>query len=134
MLKTTIPYVKRDQLYGSEKSYRVDFPLTAEEIRNGAKLTNNILDHRLVQVRRIEDLQKFTLDSQGFCIIKATTLLSAEEALTKSESVRESYYAQIENLLLQKFPEYRRIECFEFVVSRLSLPCSHAVDLATHLD
>ncbi|KAK3379094.1 putative CmcJ-like methyltransferase [Lasiosphaeria ovina] len=108
---TTIQYISRDPLYQVEKAYSADFVPD-----NGETPLNHIFDLQPIHVKDIVSPQEFELDVHGFCLLKAKTMLSAEDALTNQSSVEMDYINEIEALLYLKFPEYKRIEAMNFIV------------------
>ena len=113
MTDTTIQYLARDPLFQTEKPYRAEFDI--EETSN-IKSTNHIFAAHAVKVGSVKDHKKFELHKHGFCILEATTTLDVQAALDDPDTVEASYLQQVEGILMQKFPEYKRLEPLEFVV------------------
>lgn len=111
MVIALLRYLARDELQKKEKSYAADFEVVNHEE------TNYIHVDQLVSVAAIKSGDDFQLDTHGFCTIKARTSLKAEDALIRSEEVENAYFAEIEVVLCRHFPEYKRVEPMEFVVS-----------------
>lgn len=110
MIRTTLQYLARNELYDTEKPYSADFEI------NGNKQSNYILATERVSVKAIMPRDNFDLDTHGFCIIDAKTKLSVHDALTQPDAVETSYFDEIEVILQERFPEYSRLEGMEFVV------------------
>ena len=111
---TTVKYIVRDELYKTEKPYKCEFdPPDPSFPRSNLKF-----DHAGIKARNIEDRTSFSLDKHGFCLLKAPTSLSPEAALKDKLVIEDSYFQEIKALLHSQFPEYRRIELMNLVVSR----------------
>jgi hypothetical protein len=117
MVDTELLYLARDELYTIEKPYKASFDIKENDI---IKRTNYVLSTQTVSIRDIHAADKFDLDTNGFCVIKEKTNLNAEDALAAPELVESAYLNELEAILLERFPEYRRLEPFEFVVSEMS--------------
>jgi hypothetical protein len=124
MVSTTLQYLARNELYDTEKPYSADFEI---EEHGGIKRSNYLLSTEPVSVNAIGPLDKFDLDTHGFCTINAKTNLSVHDALTQPEAVEAAYFDEIEVILHKRFPEYSRLEGMEFVVCALFAPqiCSN---------
>lgn len=114
MVLTSLKYLARDKLYEVEKPYSAEFEVEDDD---GARKSNYVIIEKSLEVQPIERWHKFDLDTNGFCTITAETSLSATDALNEPESVETDYLAQLKVILAQHFPEYSRLEAFEFVVS-----------------
>ncbi len=110
---TVMPYIARDPLYNVEKPYSSDF-----DHGGLIKPCNHRFDPTTVDVKDIVDRQSFNLDQNGFCVMKARTNLSAEEALADKARIEDEYANEIEALLHQRFPEYSRIETINVIVTQ----------------
>ncbi|KAI9684530.1 MAG: hypothetical protein M1822_005618 [Bathelium mastoideum] len=121
-VRTGLQYLARDKLYEVEKPYSVEF-----EIDNSvsAKSTNHILATEPVTIYAIGPSDAFELDINGFCVIKAETNLNVQDALTRPETVESDYVNEIKAILHERFPDYDRIEAFEFVVCTVQLYFPH---------
>ncbi|KAI1144799.1 putative CmcJ-like methyltransferase [Nemania diffusa] len=113
MVLTSLKYLARDKLYEVEKPYSAEFEVEDDD---GARKSNYVIIEKSLEVQPIERWHKFDLDTNGFCTITAETSLSATDALNEPESVETDYLAQLKVILAQHFPEYSRLEAFEFVV------------------
>jgi hypothetical protein len=116
MINTTLQYLARDKLYETEKPYSAEFEV---EEHNGVKKTNYILSAQPVAIHAIQPSDKFSLDTNGFCIINAKTSLQLQDALTRPDAVESAYLNEIEAILCERFPEYSRLEPMEFVASHM---------------
>ena len=114
MLKTTVRYLARDDLYNAEKPYSADFCV---DERNGAKRANIITTDRDVQVMPVTNRDDFDINVNGFCILNEDTNLTLEDALDRPEEAELEYQAELERVLHKHFPEYTRLEGLDFVVS-----------------
>lgn len=117
MVNTRVQYLARDKLYEREKPYSAEFEI---EERNGICKTNYILSSQPVSVQAIKPTDKFDLDTHGFCVINASTNLGIYDALTRPQDVESAYIQQLETILHQHFPHYRRLEGIELVVCSLT--------------
>jgi hypothetical protein len=114
-VETSIQYLKRDQLYEVEKPFNVEFePEHHSEIQR----SNLTACESLMTIYAIQPSDEFDMDTNGFCIIHKEIPLNPEEALRDPESVEAAYLEELEASLSHRFPEYRRIEPLEFLVSR----------------
>lgn len=117
-VRAKISYLSRDELYKREKPYSAEFEIEENETM---KNTNYILTELEILIHPISTSNQFTLDNNGFCTIKARTHLDIEAALAQVQSVKESYMTELQEILSKQFPEYRRIEPMECVVSVLRI-------------
>lgn len=116
MVWTKLQYLARDDRYRVEKPYSADF--NVDHLADGASKSNLVTTTSDVDVKPIADRGNFDINVNGFCILKAKTSLTAEEALTKPETAEPMYQAEVEVILRNHFPEYERFEPLDFVVSR----------------
>ncbi|KAJ2994000.1 hypothetical protein NUW58_g1671 [Xylaria curta] len=114
-LSTTMNYVARLDIFNTEKAFSTDFPVSSVP---GARRSNHEVEQTTVQVHPIENESQFNIDIHGFCVIKAKTNLDPDQAFANGEEVKRAYWEQIEKILAQKFPEYTRIEGFDFTVRK----------------
>lgn len=112
-METSISYLAQDPIFEWEKPFDTDVPV--DHIPR-ARAANHKNDEREVTVFPIIDATQWDLEKHGFCFIKATTGLTAEDALTRKEEVQKDYWYEIEALLHQRFPQYSRIECYDCTV------------------
>jgi hypothetical protein len=115
-METHIKYIARSPIFKTEKAFTTDFPVDHVE---GARQTNQEDDVRPVTVSCIENPNEWKLDEHGFCFIKAKTRLEAQDTFNRRKEVQKSYWQEIEAILHQHFPQYSRIESFDFTVSWL---------------
>ena len=115
MVDVTLKYITRDKLYETEKPFSAEFEVDEEDDR--AQRTNYILSDQRVTVHAIQSSDKFDIDVNGFCVIKASTSLRVQDALTEPEAVELAYMNELSALLYKRFPEYSRLEPMEFVAS-----------------
>lgn len=115
-MDTHIRYVARSSIFETEKAFTTDFPVDHVE---GARRTNQEEDHRPVTINCIENPNEWKLDEHGFCFIKAETHVEAPYTLDNRNEIQKSYWQQIEAIVHKKFPQYSRIESFDFTVSGL---------------
>ncbi|KAI0545211.1 hypothetical protein F4679DRAFT_599885 [Xylaria curta] len=108
-------YVARLKIFETEKAFFTDFPVSSIP---GARQSNHQVERTPIQVHPIQDYSRFDLNVNGFCVIRAETSLNSEQAFTKSKDVKKAYWAQIERILEHRFPEYTRIEGFDFTVRK----------------
>ena len=116
-LNATIHYLARDMLYRVEKPYYADFEI---DHRTG-KTTNQIYHSQEVFIRSIMNPSEFNINTHGFCIIEADSVLNVQDIIRRPQQVEEAYFSEIEALLLEKFPEYSRLEGMELVVGTSSI-------------
>jgi len=114
MVRTTLQYLARETLYQSEKPYSADFEI---EEHDGVKKSNYVLTKESVVVSPMDRSNKFTLDTNGFCIIKSKTALQADQVLSNPQSVEAQYFDELRAIIFEHFPEYTQLEPMEFVVS-----------------
>lgn len=114
-METSISYLARDPIFEVEKPFDTD--VSVEHIPN-ARASNHENDEQSVTVHPITDPSKWKLDAHEFCLVKAKTSLTAEDALTRKREVQKDYWYEIEAILHEEFPEYSRIECYDCTVSR----------------
>ena len=114
MIRTGLRYLAPNDLYRTEKPYSADFDVDEEA---GAKKGNLITVTRDVNITPITNRGDFDININGFCILKAETSLTAEDALEKPDEVEPIYQAELEALLHARFPGYKRFESLDFVVS-----------------
>lgn len=126
MVGSKLQYLARDKLYEVEKPYSVEYEI---EDSIGVKSTNYILATEPVTIHAIGPSDTFELDTNGFCVVKAKTNLNVQDALTRPEAVESDYVSQVKAILHERFPEYEKIEVFEFVVCTVQVSFSY---LRTH--
>ncbi|KAF5000630.1 hypothetical protein FDECE_11167 [Fusarium decemcellulare] len=110
---TEVPYIARDPLYKEEKLFSCDF-----DHGDSAFARNHKYDRTSITVKELIDPAAFSLDTHGFCVLKAKSSLSPDKALDDKREIEESYSHEIEELLRQHFPEYSRIEMMNVVVRK----------------
>lgn len=115
-VETTMQYLTRCELYKTEKPYSTDFEV--DDRLPIVQKSNYCLSETPVSVKAIKDCNEFSLDIHGFSVVKAQVKLLAEDALQRPREVEGSYFAEIEAILHEKFPEYTRFEGMEFVVRK----------------
>lgn len=115
MIETKVRYLSRESLYREEKPYSADFEVDEAQ---GAKKSNLITRDFDVQVNPITSDSGFTINANGFCVLKENTSLTLEEALYKPDEVEVRYQVELELILHRYFPEYTRFEPLDFVVSQ----------------
>lgn len=107
-------FLKRDELYQSEKPYATDFPVDDIE---GARMTNHMFDtHPIIFYDAKMIKEPFALDRNGFCFIKAKTSLRAEDATPERTELMEQYTQEIADILKDRFPQYQEIKSMDFQV------------------
>ncbi|KAJ5464117.1 CmcJ-like methyltransferase [Penicillium sp. IBT 31633x] len=114
-MDTHIRYVARSSIFETEKAFTTDFPVDHVE---GARRTNQEEDHQPVTINCIENPNEWKLDEHGFCFIKAETHVEAPYTLDTRNEIQKSYWQQIEAIVHEKFPQYSRIESFDFTVRK----------------
>jgi hypothetical protein len=112
-VKTTLMYLARDTAYQTEKPYATEFEI---EEKDGVRRTNYRLVSEDVTVYEVQPGDDFTLDQNGFCVIEYATSLDVDQVISDPELVEDEYLQQLAEILTQRFPEYTRVEPFEFVV------------------
>lgn len=113
MIQTHLMYLSREPVYNKEKPYTFEFPVREG---NGAKRTNVVMTKQPVTIHDMGFSNAFTLDANGFCVLNEETDLDVAEALRNPEGAEAAYLSQLEAILHKHFPEYIRLEPFEFVV------------------
>lgn len=114
MIQTSLQYLARDKLYKVEKPYRTEFDI---EEKGNVRSTNHIFATEEVEIHAIQPADNFELEQNGFCVLDEKTSLDVEAALTTPDSVESAYLQELEVILSRRFPEYKRLEPVEFVVS-----------------
>jgi hypothetical protein len=110
---TTIPYLARDPIFDKERAFDTDYlERNVGEIRK----TNHVFDNQEVTVHDVGSFQGWDLNVHGFCVIKAKTTLSPDDAFNRKKDVQKAYWYEIEAILHERFPEYSRIECYDLTV------------------
>jgi hypothetical protein len=112
-LHTVVRYVARLEIFKTEKAFFTDYPVSSVP---EARQSNHQVEDTSVEIHPIQDSTQFDINVNGFCVIKAETQLDPGEAFTKSREIKRAYWEQIEKILSVKFPEYTRIEGFDFTV------------------
>jgi hypothetical protein len=115
MVNAIVQYLARDKLYETEKPYSAEFEI--DDQSGDVKKTNYFISPQSVTINEIGPSDTFGLDIHGFRILKAKTELRVEVALASPQTVEAAYLEEIKSLLQNHFPEYRRLEGMEFVVS-----------------
>jgi hypothetical protein len=115
-METTIQYMARTPNLETEKAFSTDFPVDHVE---GATRSNTRPDIRSITVNAIEDPCKWKLDTHGFCILHHESHLDLEKVYTNKVALSPGYWYEIEAILHKTFPQYSRIEAFDFTVSLL---------------
>lgn len=123
VVETTLQYLTRSELYKTEKPYSTDFEVSDQFPT--AQKSNYALSEVPVSIEAIKEPTDFNLDVHGFSVVKAQISLIAENALQRPREVESSYFSEIEVILHERFPEYRRFEGMEFVVRKRDerFPC-----------
>lgn len=114
MVETHLKYLSRDPLYTKEKPFSFEFPIHDEG--NEIRRTNVVMTKTPVTIRDMGFSNTFTLDVNGFCVLNEETDLDVTEALRNPGGAEASYLSQLETILHKHFPQYVRLEPFEFVV------------------
>jgi len=114
-METSIHYIARTSNLETEKAFSTDFPVDHVE---GARRNNTQPDICPKVVTAIEDSKEWNLDIHGFCFLHGKTHLDAHRAYKDKSAVQDAYWHDIEAILHQKFPQYSRIECFDFTVRK----------------
>jgi hypothetical protein len=113
-METTILYAARTPNLETEKAFSTDFPV--DHVK-GAIRSNTRGDMRSITVNPIEEPSDFKLDVHGFCILEGETQLDLDKVYTDKAALSPGYWYQIEAILHKAFPQYSRIEAFDFTVS-----------------
>lgn len=111
-----IVYIARDPLYKTEKPYALAFPLP--DNIEGAKSTNFVFDRQPMLIRDARSCSPHRLDVSGFTFVHWPTFFQPED-FESSDLVRNQYFAEIEKLLLENFPEYTEIVYMDHNVSSI---------------
>ncbi|KAG5770492.1 hypothetical protein H9Q72_002657 [Fusarium xylarioides] len=112
-LDIQLPYLKRDDLYRHQKPYTTDFAI--DHIPDSVA-SNHRFDYQNVHVVDAQDsLEKFDLERNGFCFIKAKTSITLESA-NDTEYVRDVYFPEVEKALHMALPGYERIDYLDHLV------------------
>lgn len=109
-METILDYVARTQVLEKEKCFDTDFVVDWIE---GARRSNLVFEPKNATVTPIRDPDKFDIDTNGFCIVKAKTNLTVEDAFEKKQETKKAYWYEIEALVHAKFPRYSRIESYD---------------------
>lgn len=117
MVQTTLQFLKRDELYNVEKPYLAEYEFDPSDT---VPKSNLIISSLPVTINAIESIETFRLDVHGFCVLREKIHLDPLEALRSPDIVESSYIHSLGNILAEQFPEYKRLEPFEFVASRVS--------------
>lgn len=113
-VKTKLTYLARNELYQREKPYATDF--LVEHI-DGAEATNHLFELMDVVVNDARGSEHcFYLNKQGFCFRKFEMVAPGRLANEDGDAVKE-YYEQLEICIEKSFPEYRRVEVIDHLVS-----------------
>ncbi|KAJ6010020.1 hypothetical protein N7522_005036 [Penicillium canescens] len=130
-LDTTIAYLARDKIFGKEKAFDTDFPVSHVP---GARRTNHTTEEKWVKVHEITEPHDWDLNTHGFCVVRAETHLNPQDIWTRKKEIQKSYWVQIERLLEERFPEYSRIESYDLTIrSRdTDFPKNERVYVETH--
>lgn len=115
-LMTSIPYLARSPVYEREKPYQMDHTVHRPD---GIGFANHELERHPITVLDIRNRQKPSIERNGFCIVKANTTLSADQASNARTPAMSKYLDEIERLLYREFPEYSRIEVLDWGVCAL---------------
>ena len=121
-----VPYIARDPLYNEEKPFSCDF-----DHSDSIYATNHKFDWQPIIVKDVVNPDDFNLETHGFCVLKANTSLSPDNALADKQKIEDSYSGEIEALLRQHFPEYSRIEMMNVVVRQIFISVSFLIVLPT---
>ncbi|KAI4287470.1 MAG: hypothetical protein L6R35_003276, partial [Caloplaca aegaea] len=116
-LMTSIPYLARSPVYEREKPYQMDHTVHRPD---GIGFANHELERHPITVLDIRNRQKPSIERNGFCIVKANTTLSADQASNARTPAMSKYLDEIERLLYREFPEYSRIEVLDWGIRKRS--------------
>ncbi|KAK0099269.1 hypothetical protein ONS95_006361 [Cadophora gregata] len=114
-METTIQYPARTPNLETEKAFSTDFPV--DHVR-GAIRSNTQSDIRTISVEAIEDPGEWRLDVHGFCILQGEPHLDLEKVYTDKSALSPGYWYEIEAILHKAFPQYSRIEAFDFTARK----------------
>ncbi|KAG9250322.1 putative CmcJ-like methyltransferase [Emericellopsis atlantica] len=117
-METHIQYIIRDPILRVEKAFTTDFPIDHVNGVEGIRMQNIHWEKRQVIVEEIVDPRSWKLDVHGFCFLRAETRLDPEKAYKQKDEVKDAFWHEIEAILHHHFPQYSRIEAFDFTLRK----------------
>ncbi|KAI0893453.1 putative CmcJ-like methyltransferase [Annulohypoxylon nitens] len=117
-MEASIRYIARTPNLTTEKAFSTDFSVDHIE---GARRENTKPDHHRMTLSAIEDRNKWKLDTHGFCFLRGSTHLDPEKVYVDKAAIQDSYWHELEAILHKNFPQYSRIECFDFTARKRDL-------------
>jgi hypothetical protein len=112
-IRTQVPYLRRDSLYGKEKPYVADF--SVDHVPN-AKSSNQLFEfqeHTIIDAQPLRST--LALHRNGFCFLREKTSLVTNDA-DDPEFVQTHFWDELESILRKAFPEYDRFEYLDHLV------------------
>ncbi|KAI1391820.1 uncharacterized protein F4822DRAFT_388518 [Hypoxylon trugodes] len=108
-----LPYLKKDDLYLTEKPYNTDFAVGHIP---GADESNHRFDYQNLLITDAQSSRRnFNLDRHGFCFLQGTTSVTPNTA-DDDEYIKEVYFPEIERILHKALPGYERIDYLDHLV------------------
>lgn len=99
-ITTEVYHLLEHPRYDSEKPY------TMRYVPDGGTAVSNVLrEKHVLHVKDIRNTRhEYTLDRNGFMIAQLPAVLDYEE-FDKQEAIEQSYFPELENILLSEFPD-----------------------------
>lgn len=108
----TIQYLARDELYSTEKPYKITLDLDLD-----GPVTNVLLTANEVEIRDAQSVKDhFTLAINGFQIFDWDTQMSPED-FCSPEVIKSKYFLELNNRLAEFFPAHVEIHFIGHKVS-----------------
>lgn len=113
-IHTHISFLARNAIYTNEKPYITTFPVGNIP---GAKATNHTIETKPITVHDLRHSDvNLDLDTNGACLLKATTSLQQQDASDAHTPSMETFINEILVILQGNFPEYSDIRPMDFQV------------------
>jgi hypothetical protein len=112
-IRANITYFSSDEKFKHVKPYTTSFPV--DDIP-GASVSNQEWSEVEVAIQdlRVNDLSP-QLDIHGFTVLKSNTALVFDDFKSR-DTVEESYFPELADLVQQYFPQYKTFAFFDYEV------------------
>jgi hypothetical protein len=111
-IQSSMRYLARDEIYLHVKPYNFNFDVSSVP---GALESNRIVEEQEVQLHQMHELSDIGLNTTGWMLLDEP-LRVEPTALTDSDTVREVYYPEIEDMIRRHLPQYDQVALLDHEV------------------